>query len=142
MLATPKGTTKYSIYLSKDSQPTLWRLYSYPPSQRITEDSKTKPSKSLDLGCWSKVSLRLGDDQTLEASIEEATASNDPCTNKIDPFKVEDQDSLVVIKEDKGTSSTNNAAQASVPKVEDREDLSSIPPMHLGGWLTSPFQWT
>jgi len=86
--------------------------------------------------------LKLGDDPIPEASIKEAAISNDLCTNKINHFKVEGQDSSVATKEDKETSSTNSVAQASVPKVEDREDLSSIPPTHLGGWLTSLFQWT
>jgi len=86
--------------------------------------------------------LKLGDNPTLEASIEEATVFNNPCTNQIDPFKVEGQDSSVATKEDKGTSSTNSAAQASVPKEEDRKDLNSIPPMHLGRWLINLSQWT
>jgi len=77
--------------------------------------------------------LKPGDDPTPEVSIEEPATFNDPCTNKIDPSKAEGQGSSVATKEDKGTSLTNNAAQASVPKVEDKGDLSSILPMHLGG---------
>ena len=86
--------------------------------------------------------MKPGDDPIPEALIEEAAASSDLCTNKIDPFKAEGQDSSATTKEDKETSSINNAAQASVPKVEDREGHNSILPTHPDGWPTNPSQWT
>jgi len=137
-----KETMKYSTYSSKDSQLTSWKLYSYPPFQWTIKGSNTKPSKSLDLGCWSKASLKPEGRLTLEASIKEVATSNDLCTNQVDPSKADDQDSSVAAREDKETSSTNNAAQASVPKVEDKEGHNSIPPMHPGGWPINPSQWT
>jgi len=84
--------------------------------------------------------LKLEDDPTPEVSIKEAAASSDLCTNKISPSKAGGQDSSAATREDKETSSTNNAAQASVPKVEDKEGHYLILPMHLGGWPTSPSQ--
>jgi len=78
--------------------------------------------------------LKPGGDPIPEASIEEAVASNDLYTNKTNPSKAEGQGSLVAIKEDKGISSINNAAQAFVPKVEDKEGHNLIPLMRLGGW--------
>jgi len=85
--------------------------------------------------------LKLEDNPIPEASTEEAIASNNTCTNKIGPSKAGGQDSSAATRDDKETSSTNNIAQASVPKVEDKEGRSSTLPMHLGGWPTSPSQW-
>jgi len=118
-----------------------WKLCSYLPSRRITEDSKTRLLKLLDLECWSKAFWKLEGDPTLEASIKEVATFSDLCTNQIDLSKAEDQGSSVATREGKEISSINNAAQASVPKVEDREGHNSTPLMHLGGWPTSLSQW-
>jgi len=86
--------------------------------------------------------LRPGDDPTLEASIKESADSNDLPTSRIDPSRVGGQDSSIPIKVDREISLTNNAAQAFVPKEEDRQGLHIILPTYLGRWLISPFQWT
>jgi len=143
MLVIPKEITRYSTYSSKDFQTMPWRPYLYPPSQLTTKVLRIKPSKLLNPGCWSKESSKPGDNRTLEVLIkEEPTAFNNWHTNQINPFKVEGQGSSVATKEDKEISLTNNAAQAFTPREEGRQDLSIIPPMYLGGWLTSLFQWT